>query len=101
MIDDNSDGLGTPADWFEGIRVVRESTTGKPDGFNANQIFLIRRGAEAQLTAEVRERRNELEAELEKLHSLKDSMDEEAYYRSLEPILLELAKIYASVKSEQ
>ncbi len=101
LIDDNFDGLGTPADWFEGTRVVRKSKSGKPDGLAANQVFLVRRGAEAQLSREQREVRDELESQLEVLRSTKSTMDEEAYYLALEPILLKLARVYADVESRE
>ena len=98
VIDDNGDGLGTPADWFEGTRVVRKSKSGEPDGFTANQIFLVRRGAEAKLSSELRKQRDELEVKLEAIRVQKKSFDEDGYYRAIEPILLELAKIYDSVE---
>lgn len=101
MIDDNGDGLGTPADWFQGTRVVKKSKTGQPDGLASNQVFLIRRGAEAQLSREQRETRDALEAKLELLRSRKDSMDSDAYYRAIEPILLELARVYQSIGSQK
>lgn len=96
IIDDNGDGLGTPADWFEGTRVVRKSKKAQPDGLAANQMFLIRRGAEAKLSIEQRQSRDELEAKLESLRSRKDGFEPDDYYRELEPVLIELAKIYQS-----
>ena len=97
MIDDNSDGLGTPADWFQGTRAVKKSKKGEPDGFAANQVFLVRRGAEAKLSPEQRKRRDELEMNLEVLRAQKKMMDEDTFYRKMEPILLELAKVYQSI----
>ncbi|MGB2501015.1 MAG: hypothetical protein ACPIA2_15040 [Mariniblastus sp.] len=101
MIDDNGDGKGTPADWFQGTRTVKESKVNEPDGFVSNQVFLIRRGTEAKLTAEQREIREQLERELESLRQNKDALGELNYYQSIEPILLKLAKLYQSVDSEQ
>ena len=101
MIDDNGDGKGTPADWFQGTRTVKESKVNEPDGFVSNQVFLIRRGTEAKLTAEQREIREQLERELESLRQNKDELGELNYYQSIEPILLKLAKLYQSVDSEQ
>ena len=94
VIDDNGDGLGTPANWFEGTRVVRKSKKGQPDGFAANQMFLIRRGAEAKLSDEQRRLRDSLEAKLETIRSRRNAVEEDAYFRELEPVLIELAKIY-------
>lgn len=100
LIDDNGDGLGTPADWFEGIRTVRKSKTGEPDGLASNQVFLVRRGAEAQLSQTQREMRDNLEAKLENIRLKKQAMTEDAYLRAIEPILLDLARIYAAVGNE-
>jgi len=97
MIDDNGDGLGTPADWFQGTRVVRKSKQGEPDGFVANQVFLIRRGTEAQLSEDQRKNRDALERKLEQLRLQKSTMTEEAYYQAIEPILLELSKLYQAI----
>ena len=94
MIDDNGDGRGTPADWFKGTRVVKRAKQGEPDGLTANQIILVRRGAEGSLTGSQRKQRDKLEGDLEHLRQRKSKMTEEAYYNAIEPILVELAKIY-------
>ena len=99
VLDDNGDGLGTPADWFEGTRVVRKSKKGQPDGLAANQVFLIRRGAEAKLSVQQRQTRDQLEAKLESIRARRDAFDENAFYRELEPVLIELAKIYRTTES--
>lgn len=99
MIDDNSDGLGTPADWFQGTRVVRKSKKGQPDGLRANQIFLVRRNAEKQLSPSQREARDALESKLESLRLRKSKMTSEAYLQAIEPILLDLARIYEAVET--
>ncbi|MDB6040122.1 MAG: hypothetical protein JWM99_3963 [Verrucomicrobiales bacterium] len=97
MIDDNGDHRGTPADWFAGIRVTRKSTENfKPDGFRANQIQLVRNAREAALTVEQRQRRDELEREIENLRGRKREMQEDDYYRELEKIMLELGGIYGA-----
>jgi hypothetical protein len=97
MIDDNGDRRGTPADWFTGIRVTRKSTENiKPDGFRANQIQLVRNAREAALTVEQRQRRDELEREVEDLRGRKKQMEEADYYQDLEKIMLELGRIYGA-----
>lgn len=97
MIDDNGDRRGTPADWFTGIRVTRKSTDNtKPDGFRANQVQLVRNAREAALTVEQRQRRDELEREIEDLRNRKKQMQEDDYYRDLEKIMLELGGIYGA-----
>ena len=70
LLDDNGDGLGTPADWFRGAR-VKTATNGKSvDGVRAHQMHPVRSGAEIELAAEVR-RRDELEKKLSELVSAK------------------------------
>ncbi|MDE0937355.1 MAG: hypothetical protein OSA89_15660 [Mariniblastus sp.] len=100
MIDDNGDGKGTPSDWFQGTRTVKKAKASEPDGFVANQIFLIRRGTEARLTVSQRSNRDRLERELELLRQKKDRLGEARYYQSIEPILLDLAKLYQTVDSK-
>ncbi len=100
MIDDNGDGKGTPSDWFQGTRTVKKSKANEPNGFVSNQVFLIRRGAEANLTVKQRETREELERELEMMRQKKDAIGEAIYYQSIEPVLLKLAKLYQSAGSE-
>ncbi|RME95927.1 MAG: hypothetical protein D6766_01965, partial [Verrucomicrobia bacterium] len=42
LVDDNGDGLGTPAEWFRGVRATRKPEQGRSlDGFRAQQIHLI------------------------------------------------------------
>ena len=42
LLDDNGDRLGTPADWFRGVRATRRAKDGAPlDGIRAHQLHLI------------------------------------------------------------
>ena len=44
LLDDNGDGHGTPADWYRGIRLVKNSSgKNNADGFLAHQFHLVRR----------------------------------------------------------
>ena len=99
-LDDNGDGRGTPANWFEGTRVVKKAKQGEPDGLSANQVFLNRSEVESRLTPEQRKSRNLLESKLEALRQTKSSLTEEEYFASLEPILVDLATLYASADSK-
>ena len=94
LIDDNGDGLGTPADWFQGTRAIQKPKQGEADGLTANQVVLVRRGADAKLTPDQIAKRNELEQKLERLRERKPQLGEDAYYELIEPLMLELAKIY-------
>ncbi len=95
LIDDNGDGFGTPADWFRGLRPVKKSKdTRVLDGLRAHQFHLVRSPDEARLSPEVRARRDALEADISKLRESRVAMGDEAYFARLEPLLLDLARIY-------
>ena len=97
LIDDNGDGLGTPAEWFRGIRATRKAKEGLSlDGTRAHQLHLIRSAADLALSPQVRERRDALELAIARLRETKDQIDEEKYYARLEEFLLELAALYES-----
>jgi hypothetical protein len=96
LLDDNGDGLGTAADWFQGVRVVKHAKDAKqsPDGKLANQVHLVLSAQERQLSPEARARRDELEQQLLALAKRKDAMPVDEYYAAVETIALELAHIY-------
>jgi hypothetical protein len=95
LIDDNGDGLGTPADWFRGVRATKQAREGAAlDGLFAHQFHLIRSEQEKKLPPEIRAKRNELEREIARLREQKKQMTEEEYYRRLEELLVKLAGIY-------
>ena len=95
LIDDNGDGLGTPADWFKGVRATKQAKEGAAlDGARASQFLLVRSVAERQLTPAARAQRDELELAVAKLRDAKARMPEEAYFQELEKLLLKLAALY-------
>jgi hypothetical protein len=95
LIDDSGDRLGTPADWFRGVRATRRAKDGAPlDGLRAHQIHLIRSERERALPEADRRRRDGLELELATLRDQKARLGEEEYYRLLESLMVELARIY-------
>jgi len=95
LLDDNGDGLGTPADWFQGVRAVKTAANGKSvDGVRAHQFHLVRSEAEQELSPAARGRRDELEKQLSELRARKEAMPEDEYYRQLEGILVEIARLY-------
>jgi hypothetical protein len=97
LLDDNGDGLGTPAAWFQGVRATREAKAGaKLDGASAHGWILAASDQERRLSAEARKRRDELEQAISKLRESKASLPEEQYYAQLEPLLVEIARLYAS-----
>lgn len=101
LLDDNGDGLGTPADFFRGIRAVKKpGGGGTVDGLRAHQIHLIRSEREQQMPPELRARRDELELSVARLRELKPTLDEDEYYRRLERLMLELANVYSVIPAK-
>lgn len=95
LIDDNGDGLGTPAEWFRGTRATKKARDNVSlDGARARQFHLVRSEAEQKLSPEQRARRDELELAIEALRETKAKLSEDEYYRRLESLLLELARVY-------
>jgi hypothetical protein len=95
LLDDNGDGLGTPPDWFQGVRAVKKASGGNSvDGVRAHQVMLVRGDSEQKLSPEVRAHRDELEQKLSALRSRKSAMREDDYYKELEAILVETARLY-------
>lgn len=97
LLDDTGDGLGTPADWFHGLRAAkRPRENASVDGVEARQLQLIPAAADQTLTAEQRARRDTLERAVLSHREKKGSLPEDEYYRELELLLLELARLYAT-----
>jgi hypothetical protein len=100
LLDDNGDGLGTPPDWFRGVRATKAAKDGAPlDGLRAHQFHLVRSSDDLKLQPEVRARRDALEVALSKLRDSKKQMTEDDYYARLEALLFELARLYAPTQS--
>ena len=95
LMDDNGDGLGTPADWFRGVRATKQAKDGATlDGTRAHQFHLVRSAAEQQLPSAARARRDALELQIAKLREGKAKMAAANYFAELEKLLLELAAVY-------
>lgn len=100
LLDDNGDQLGTPADWYRGLRPIRQPKDGKTvDGRRAHQVHLTPSPAEQQLTPELRARRDALELRLFELRDRKASMEASEYLVQLEALLLELAALYRDAEA--
>lgn len=99
LLDDNGDGLGTPPDWFRGVRAAKKAKEGaSADGLRAHQFVLVRSEQERRLPVVVRTKRDELELRIGKLRDQKTELGEEEYYALLEPLLVELARVYQTAK---
>jgi hypothetical protein len=101
LLDDNGDGMGTPAEWFRGLRAVKKSDKGAAvDGAAARYTFLIPPAAEQKWTAEMVKERESLEARLAALREAKSGMKEDEYYEQMEAVLLEQARLTARADAE-
>jgi len=95
LLDDNGDKLGTPAEFYEGLKAAKSSKSGAaPDGGLASRFVLVPSEREARLSDETRQRRDELERELGRLRAGKDSLEEPDYWRQVERIVTEIARLY-------
>lgn len=101
LLDDNGDQLGTPADWFAGVRATKRAKEGAAlDGPRAHQLHLIPSAGERELPEADRQRRDELEAAIEALREKKAELSEDAYYAELETLMRQLATIYAPAETK-
>jgi len=102
LLDDNGDGLGTPADWFQGLRATRKpKETAGLDGLLALQFCLVPSEAERSLTSDQRARRDALERAVLLHREKKSHLREDDYYRELERLLLDLAHFTAANATPQ
>lgn len=102
LLDDNGDGLGTPADFFQGVRAARRAKDGAAlDGARAHQWCLVLSTREQNMPAEVRQKRDQLELQIDGLRDKKSTLPEAEYYTQLEALLLDLARLYANHVEEQ
>lgn len=100
LIDDNGDKLGTPADWFHGVRATRRAKDGSPlDGIRAHQLHLLPSAAEREMPADARRRRNELELAVSELRNEKEKLGLDVYYARLEKLMAELAHVYQGLEA--
>jgi len=95
LLDDNGDGLGTPGDWFRGVRAVKKASDGAAlDGLRAHQFHLVRSAKERQMPPALRMKRDALELQVAKLRESRQGAGDEDYFKQLEAVLLELARLY-------
>jgi hypothetical protein len=101
LLDDNGDQLGTPGDWFRGVRATRRAKDGAPlDGVRAHQFHLILSDREKSLPAETRQQRDQLELSVAALRDEKAKLKEDEYYARLEKLMVELARLYQELQAD-
>jgi hypothetical protein len=95
LLDDNGDGKGVRSELYVGDRIAENAETPELiDGRNAARWHFVRSDQERRLSAEQREKRDALEAQVEQLRKQKSSLPEEEYLNQLEVIAVQLAEIY-------
>jgi hypothetical protein len=101
LLDDNGDSRGTPADWYQGLRVIKKTTGGAlPDGMRAHQVHLVPSTAERALSPALRAERDTIELEIARLRERKGELPETDYYAQLEALMVRLARIYRGANSQ-
>lgn len=101
LLDDNGDRLGTPPDWFRGIHATKRAKDGaSADGIRAHQLHLIPSDRERGIPPETRRRRDEIERSIAALRDQKDKLAEGEYYGRLEPLMVELARLYRDLPTD-
>lgn len=95
ILDDNGDGKGTPSKMFRGTRAIAVAKNAeKLDGAVAARVTLSPAGKGLPFTSEELSRREEIETTLERLRLKKSTVTETQYHQEIEPLMIELAKIY-------
>lgn len=95
LLEDNQDGKGTSADFFVGIRAESKAKDGSAlDGGVAHRFILLSSDKVPVLSTEQTAERDRLEGEIEKLRLRKKVLSTDEYYKQLEPLLIELSKLY-------
>lgn len=94
LLDDNGDGLGTPGEFFQGVRPIKAAKDNASlDGTLANQFVLVRSERESRISDEVRQQRDALERELATLRTQRQTLGDDEYLALIEPILVKLARL--------
>ena len=102
LLDDNGDGMGTPADWFRGVRTQKKAKgKSSADGKLSRLVFPVIPPAEKDIPAPLRKKRLAIEAKIETLRSLKKTLEAEIYYRDIEKLFLELAALNDEIETAQ
>lgn len=94
LLDDNGDKVGTPPNFFRGVRVAQKAAGDvQPDGNLARRTLVLTNADQKQLTEEQQQQVTQLELEIATLRAKKSEMEEDQYFEALEPLLIKLAKI--------
>lgn len=100
LIDDNADSLGTKASAFRGVRSIAKAASADRslDGPFASVTTLSPPSATLSLTEAEAIERDEIEADLRRLHASQTSMSDQQYRDQVLPKWIRLAKIYRAAE---
>ncbi len=102
LLDDNADGRGTPASMFRGTRPIVKAKDDTPlDGRAASRQTLTPTNIRLPFTPSELSQRTDLETQLEELRQQKSSLDAASYEAKLEPLLLQLARLYQAAEQRR
>jgi len=94
LLDDNGDRLGTPPEWFRGVRATKAPQAGQQvDGRRAQQWRLVPNPSEQHWTPELRKERDDLELAIFALRDRQAELPEEQYFDQLEALVLQMAAL--------
>jgi hypothetical protein len=93
LLDDNGDGLGTGAGIYQGLHPAKVEG-GPVDGRRAHQLSLVPSEPEKAMPPELRRRRDQLELQVLQLRDGRSKLSDDEYYRRMEPLVLELSRLY-------
>ncbi len=101
IIDDNGDGRGTPATMFRGSRAIADAKDAAAiDGDVASKMTWSPEGSSLAWLPDQTKRRAEIERKIDSLRSEKSALDEDVYFERLEPLMVDLARLYREVESQ-
>ena len=95
LLDDNGDGLGTPATFYRGIRAVRSAKDGASlDGPLAARMGLKPSAGQSDFSPAQQLKLAQIEQQIASLRGRKALLSEEDYYNQLEVLMVRLARLY-------
>jgi hypothetical protein len=95
LLDDNGDQLGTPSNFFRGIRATKKTKAGTiPDGRRSSRQTLSKPQDSLTLSPAQRAERDRYEIALDEITQRRELLSEQEYLEELEAVLVPLSTIY-------
>ena len=101
LLNDNGDKVGTTADFYRGVRPVKQAVDATIDGAIASKVIIFTSPDNTRFPQAEIARRDALEKQLELLRSNKLVLSNDEYLQQLEVIMLQLAELYEKVDLEK